>query len=330
MVCETPFGMKGNGVYTAFVDSLELLREKEDVEVVINKRGKGDVFHSHTYGPYYFWKGRKYRGKRVFTAHVIPDSGKGSLPLWKIAMPLGRWYLKKVYDYADVCIAISPTVASSIRELGAHTRIVSLTNPIMVDRWKYTAEKRRLGRAMLGRGEDEFIVLGVGQLIERKGVEDFLDIAAAIPEMRFVWAGGRPFGPLSDGLFRINTRIARAPENIQFTGMLGLDDMPLVYAAADIMLFTSYQENCPLAPLEAAACGLPVVFRDLAEYALLYNHPYLKAESTASFIALTRRLATDKAFFRAGKNLSRRLILQFDKNNIREQLVEIYNSLVIN
>ncbi|MGW8314073.1 MAG: hypothetical protein ACWGNV_00625 [Bacteroidales bacterium] len=40
MVCETPFGMKGNGVYTACVDSLELLREKGDMEVVVNKEGK--------------------------------------------------------------------------------------------------------------------------------------------------------------------------------------------------------------------------------------------------------------------------------------------------
>ena len=147
MVCETPFGMKGNGVYTAFVDSLELLREKGDVEVVVNGEGHGDVFHSHTYGPYYFWKGKNYKGKRVFTAHVTPDSGKGSLPLWKFTEPLGRWYLRKVYDYADICIAISPMVAQSIKELGSKTKIVSLPNPILPDHWKFTPEKRRMGRA---------------------------------------------------------------------------------------------------------------------------------------------------------------------------------------
>jgi 1,2-diacylglycerol-3-alpha-glucose alpha-1,2-galactosyltransferase len=153
MVCETPFGMKGNGVYTAYNDSLELLREKGDVEVVVNNEGTGDVFHSHTYGPYYFWKGRKYRGRRIFTAHVIPDSGKGSLPLWKWTMPLGRWYLKKVYEYADVCIAISPMVAETLREMGVHSRIVNLTNPIPVERWKFSQEKRSEGRRMLGRRE---------------------------------------------------------------------------------------------------------------------------------------------------------------------------------
>jgi 1,2-diacylglycerol-3-alpha-glucose alpha-1,2-galactosyltransferase len=330
MVCETPFGMKGNGVYTAYIDSLELLREKGDVDVVVNNEGKGDVFHSHTYGPYYFWKGRKYRGKRVFTAHVIPDSAKGSFPLWKVTMPLSRWYLKRVYEYADVCIAISPMVAQTIRELGAHTRIISLANPILLEHWKFSEEKRNQGRVMLGLEPDDFVILGVGQLVERKGVEDFLHVAAALPGIKFIWAGGRPFGPLSDGLLKINARIARAPRHVKFTGMLDLKEMPFVYAAADGMIFTSFQENCPLAPLEAAACGLPVVFRDLPEYELLYNHPYLKARTISEFIELTGRLARDPDFLRKGKLLSAQLITQFDKNHIRDQLLGIYNSLVVN
>jgi len=327
MVCETPFGMKGNGVYTAYIDSLELLREKGDVEIVVNEEGEGDVFHSHTYGPYYFWKGRKYKGRRVFTAHVIPESGIGSFPLWKITMPLSRWYLRKVYDYADVCIAISPHVAQTIRDLGSKTKIISLANPIMLDRWRFTPEKRRTGRERFGFNEDDFVVLGVGQLIERKGVEDFLDVAEAIPEARFVWAGGRPFGPFSDGLLKINHRIDHAPANALFTGMLALKEMPPVYAMADMMIFTSYQENCPLAPLEAAACGLPVIFRDLPEYALLFNHPYLKAGSTEEYIGLTRRLANDPYFFQQGKEMSARLITQFNKDHIREELIGIYHSL---
>jgi len=330
MVCETPFGMKGNGVYTAYIDSLELLREKGDVEIVVNNEGEGEVFHSHTYGPYYFWKGRKYKGKRVFTAHVIPDSGKGSLLFWRIGMPFYRWYLRKVYNYADICIAISPMVEQAIHDLGSKTRIVSLSNPILLDHWKFTPEKRRMGRERFGFREDDFVVLGVGQLVERKGVEDFLDVAKAIPEVNFIWAGGRPFGPLSDGLVRIRNHMAKATSNIFFTGMLGLEVMPLLYAAADMMIFTSYQENCPMAPLEAAACGLPVIFRDLKEYALLYNHPYIKAASTEEFIGLTRKMANDPDFLQSGKEMSARLVTQFEKDHIREELIGIYHSLVLN
>jgi hypothetical protein len=44
----------------------------------------------------------------------------------------------------------------------------------------------------------------------------------------------RIFGPFSDGLLKINARTARAPENVKFTGMLDLHEMPFIYAAADI------------------------------------------------------------------------------------------------
>jgi 1,2-diacylglycerol-3-alpha-glucose alpha-1,2-galactosyltransferase len=109
-----------------------------------------------------------------------------------------------------------------------------------------------------------------------------------------------------------------------------LDKMPFIYAAADILLFPSYQENCPLAPLEAAASGMPVVFRDLKEYTLLYNNAYLKANTTKEFIDLTRRLIQDKLFYVEGIKISIQLITQFDKNKIRTQLINLYQELYKN
>lgn len=328
VVSETAYMIKGNGVHTAFVDHVELLNAKRDVETAVNNNGSGDVMHSHTYGPYYFYKGLRYRHKRVFTAHVIPDSIKGSLPAWKMWMPFVKWYFKQVYSYADVCIAISPRVEEAILESGAKTKIARVYNPIPIDRWQRTLEKRRKGREMLGLRDDEFVVLGVGQLQARKGVEDFIDVSEAIPEAKFVWAGGRPFGMMTEGIARIDNRIAECEnDNIQFTGMLGLDQMPYIYAAADLMLFTSYQENCPLAPIEGAASGLPVVFRDIPEYRSLYEHAYLKAATTEEFIRLTRKMITDTNAFEQGKIISQALIQQFDKNEVREKLLNIYQYL---
>jgi len=50
VISETPFIMKATGVHTAFMEHIELLREKDDVQVVINDEGTGDIFHGHTYG----------------------------------------------------------------------------------------------------------------------------------------------------------------------------------------------------------------------------------------------------------------------------------------
>lgn len=330
VISETPFIMKATGVHTAFMNHIALLKEKDDIEVVVNNEGTGDIFHGHTYGLYYLWKGRKYKGRRVFTAHVIPDSIKGSLPVWWLFMPFIRLGLKIVYSYADVCIAISPMVEKAIINTGAKTRIVNIYNPVNIDTWKRTEEKRKKGRQMLGLTRNEFVVLGVGQLVGRKGVEDFLDIAELIPEVRFVWVGGRPFGGLTEGIKRINERFTNAGDNVLNAGQINLEEMPLIYAAADLMLFPSYQENCPLAPIEAAACGMPVIFRDIEEYRLLYKNPYIKAGSTAEFITLTKRMIEDRQFYNEGLKISEQLLVQFDKEIIREKLISVYKSLLIN
>lgn len=318
---------KGNGVHTAFVDMVKLLKERDDIEVFVNGEGEGDVFHSHTYGPYYFWMGRNYKGRRIQTAHVIPDSIKGSLPMWRYLMPFTKWYFRKVFSYADVVIALSPTVEQEIKKLGVKSRIEKIYNPVFIDYWKRTNEMRQKGRELLGLSKDDFVVLGVGQLQPRKGIEDFMDVAEAIPNAKFVWVGGRPFGALTEAISRINSRIEKSSDLIKFPGMLELDEMPSMYAAADVFLFPSYQENCPLAPLEAAASGMPVIFRDIVEYTTLYDNPYLKGRTNEEFIRVIKRLMEDEKYYNEGVEISERLVSQFDKNNISDTLVALYRSV---
>ena len=181
---------------------------------------------------------------------------------------------------------------------------------------------------MFGFSENDFVVLGVGQVQGGKGVEDFLDVAEAINEAKFVWAGGRPFGLLTEGRIRINKRFKKAEKRVISTGQLELEQMPFVYAAADLMVFPSYHENCPLAPLEAAASGMPVIYRDIEEYKLLYENPYLKAGDTKEFISLTKRMIRDKDFYNEGLKISEQLLRQFDKNKIREEFLSLYKSLI--
>ena len=43
--------------------------------------------------------GNRYRGRKILTVHVIPDSIKGSLPAWRLFMPFVRWYFRRVYSF---------------------------------------------------------------------------------------------------------------------------------------------------------------------------------------------------------------------------------------
>jgi 1,2-diacylglycerol-3-alpha-glucose alpha-1,2-galactosyltransferase len=326
MVSETEWVTQGQGVHTAFIELMELLADESQIITHVNEHGEGTIFHSHTYGPYYFWKGLKYKGRRILTAHVIPDSSRGTLPYWKQLLPLTTRYLKLVYSFADIIIAISPAVENEIKKLGVKSQIVRIYNPVLNENWARTPTNRNKGRQHLGIKDDELLILGVGQLQERKGVEDFIDMAIAMPEYKFVWVGGRPWGKFTEGVKRIDERIKNAPSNVSFAGLMDLKDMPPMYAAADLFLFPSYQENCPLAPLEAAASGLPVIFRDIPEYDSLYSTHYLKAATTPEFVNITRKLLTDPELYEESVELSKKLTREFDKHKIKKQLIDLYRN----
>jgi 1,2-diacylglycerol-3-alpha-glucose alpha-1,2-galactosyltransferase len=320
--------MQGEGVNTAFVECAELLQERDDVEVLVNSQGHGDVMHSHTYGPYFFLKGLFYPKRKVLTVHVIPDSIKGSLPFAKQLMPFVRWYFKQVYSFADVLIAISPMVEEAIHALGVTTRVVRMANPLQVEKWKRTEELRKKGREILNLKEGEFCVLDVGQLQHRKGPEDFIEIGKKLPHIQFRWIGGRPFGAMTEGIKRLNKKIEEAPPNIKFAGLFSLEDMPALYAAADAFIFLSYQENSPLAPIEAAASGIPVMYRDLREYRLLYKNEYFKGNTHDDFVQWITTLTSDTAFYDQGVAVSKQLITQFEKEQIRKKLISLYKDLI--
>ena len=88
----------------------------------------------------------------------------------------------------------------------------------------------------------------VARLAPEKAPEDFLAIAAAIPDATFVVVG--------DGPLRAPLAAATGP-NARFLGFR--EDMPGVYASLDVLVQPSLREGMPMTILEAMASGLPVV-----------------------------------------------------------------------
>ncbi|MDA6307916.1 glycosyltransferase, partial [Escherichia coli] len=74
-------------------------------------------------------------------------------------------------------------------------------------------------RTELGISDNQFIVVGAGQVQKRKGIDDFIRLAEELPQITFIWAGGFSFGGLTDGYERYKRIMDNPPEYLIFPGI---------------------------------------------------------------------------------------------------------------
>ena len=110
-------------------------------------------------------------------------------------------------------------------------------------------------------GLPERFILSVGTLQPRKNYERLIEAYGCLIDridldVMLVIAGGK--GWLYERIFRRVDELGLS-EKILFLGFFADDDLPTLYSLADLFVFPSLYEGFGLPPLEAMACGTPVV-----------------------------------------------------------------------
>lgn len=284
IIAEKRFIRQANGIYTAFVQLVDQLRKRDDIEISVNTlSSQVDVIHTHTLGVHYLLKLLTCRDHLVTSAHVVPELFLGSLIFDKFCYGVAKFYLKFALNRARLVIAVSPVVKTQLERLGVTTEIIVLCNS--VDRQQFRLDKhlRKRVRTQLGLSDDDFVSLCVGQIQRRKGIQTFLNVAEMLPHMTFVWVGGRPFGRLTADYDDMTKLVEQAPQNVRFMNAVDFEEMSDYYAMADVFFFPSFQENFAYAILEASSTRFPLVLRDNPEYPDLLSAHYLKADTDEGF-----------------------------------------------
>ena len=122
---------------------------------------------------------------------------------------------------------------------------------------------RKRMRERYGIPEDSFLILFVGKLIPLKRTRDILDSLLLLrnrePADRNIMSFFAGDGPLRSELEEYASRHGLAAI---FGGFINVDQLPSVYAMADILVFPSDREAYGLAAREAICVGLPLVVSD--------------------------------------------------------------------
>jgi D-inositol-3-phosphate glycosyltransferase len=106
-------------------------------------------------------------------------------------------------------------------------------------------------------------IVAVGRLVARKGFDTMIRALPAIREAELVIAGGPPMAELgTDPEARRLRALAEdlaVSERVHLLGALRHEDMPTLFRSADVVACTPWYEPFGIVPLEAMACGVPVI-----------------------------------------------------------------------
>lgn len=128
------------------------------------------------------------------------------------------------------------------------------------------AEKRAAIYASVRGSGNTPVILGLGTICMRKGVDLFVSCAQAVSkvlgpnQVRFVWIGARP-RPHPEGAYCewVAEQIKQAGLEESMVFLDVVDDLSSAFAATDVVLVPSRLDPFPNVAMDAALAGIPVV-----------------------------------------------------------------------
>lgn len=229
--------------------------------------GDVDVVHAHSH--YYLSSNLAALKRRLgttplaITNHgVVSQSAPERLFRWYLKT-LGRW----TFNSADRVFCYTDVDRNRLYELGVTTALDVIPNGI--DTKQFTPE----GPPSDLINDEGPVLLSVGRLVRGKrpalALEAFAAFREDTPNATLFLCGD---GPLRDRLERNAIELGVA-ESVTFLGEVPYGEMPGIYRAADVCVFTSRFEGVPRSVLEAMATNTPVVAADLKQLQGSIDHP---------------------------------------------------------
>jgi glycosyltransferase involved in cell wall biosynthesis len=178
------------------------------------------------------------------------------------------------------------------------------------------AGDRAAARARFGISDDTTVLLNVGNLSEQKNQQILITAMADIPDAMLVIAGD---GPLSEELHHAARVVG---ERVRLLGRVPIDEIADIYSMADVFVFPSRYEGRPLALLEAATAGLPILATPIPENIEVVGTAalYIDGDDVEGWIDAMQRTVKDREYREQLAAQTRRLDVGSDDVTIESYL----------
>lgn len=174
---------------------------------------------------------------------------------------------------SDVIVAECPQDQDDLMHLYDADPARIETVPCGFDGDEFTPVERGRARGELGWHPDDFCILQLGRLVPRKGIDNVIRAVACLKHRHgirarlFVVGGNaeRPSAKATPEIGRLRTvaQEERVGDSVFFVGRRGRDTLRHFYSASDVFVTTPWYEPFGITPVEAMACGTPVIGADV-------------------------------------------------------------------
>jgi len=322
----------GQGVGSAYLEQVELVKSSPKFEVLINSKEKTDIVHSHTIEPKNYVKMKFNKGVNVAYCHFLPETLDGSIKLPKLIFSIFKKYVVSFYKQADYLVVVNPIFIDDLARHGIkRENIKYIPNYVSKEQFfKKSKKEIQKIRKKYDIENDKFVVLGVGQVQTRKGVLDFIEVAKKLPDVEFVWCGGFSFGAITDGYDELKKVYENPPKNVKFLGIIPREEMNDMYNMADVLFMPSYNELFPMSILEAVNSEKPLLLRDLELYKDILFEKYISGKNNKDFAKELKRLSEDEKLYKAESKHSKAINQFYSKENVLKIWEDFYTEIVEN
>lgn len=205
----------------------------------------------------------------VITFHALGEVRKqlqGSCDTF----PAERFAIEqRVIREADAVVALCPQDQDDLINLYAADQAKLFTIANGYNPNEFYPVDQALARIMLGLDPAEPVILQLGRMVPRKGVDNVVRALGHLRRTygtvaRLLIVGGESDQPDSQLTPEIGRLMQLAAEEgvaewVTFTGRRQRETLRYYYSAADVFVTTPWYEPFGITPLEAMACGAPVV-----------------------------------------------------------------------
>lgn len=191
---------------------------------------------------------------RLSDALGIPFTAKArgaDIHHWPHATGCGAQIMETAKKAAGL-LAVSGSLKADMVALGMdETKIrVHYTG---LDQQRFVPRDRASEKTRLGVSGP--LILSVGALIPRKRQGLLIEALPQLPGATLMLAGHGPH----ESALRAQAEANSVADRVRFMGSVAHDDLPALFAAADVMALTSDSEGLANVWVEALACGTPIV-----------------------------------------------------------------------